>query len=342
MDTIRIGYFHTRKNPDKIRKLYAFNAVAKAEGIEFFYFTPRRVNLSARTIRGLVYENGGWVKKSFPFPDAIYNDGYPKYQWGAEIIDELYKSIPHTSHSIGDKMTVYRMLQLGKQFSEFLIPSYPIQSVNTVLRRLEQYSDVVLKPTSGHQGIGVLRIQKLDDKYLVTGRDSEQWLNIVQLKQFIKERTGENDHIVQPFIFCQTKSGNTYDFRLHVQKNGFGEWGVTSIYPRIAKGNGVIPNLSGGGYTTMPKYFFVHEFGQDAEQVHDTLGQFALKLALHMDDIYEESFDELGIDVGLDRDRRIWIFELNWRPGPPPIWNVELDVARNSLLYAVYLAKHKS
>ncbi|MEH7490377.1 YheC/YheD family protein, partial [Priestia megaterium] len=49
-------------------------------------------------------------------------------------------------------------------------------------------------------------------------------------------------------------------------------------------------------------------------------------------------FDELGIDVGLDKKGRLWIFEVNWRPGPPVIMNVELDVVRNTLQYAQYLA----
>ncbi len=311
----------------------------RLKAFDFFYFTPRRVNLSTKRIRGLVYENGQWVEHNFPFPDVIYNDGYPKYEWGQDVIEELYEHIPRTSHSIGDKMTVYRKLKKGGRFDSFLIPSYPVSSVRAVSRLLEQYGDVVMKPAMGRQGAGVLRIEKASDRYIVTDRDVGQELNLLQFCQFVDERVAIQEHLIQPFIVSQTKDGNTYDLRLHVQKNGSGKWVITSIYPRIARANGVIPNLSGGGCTTMPKHFFEKEFGEDAAHMKDRLEQFALQLAAHMDDIYKDSFDELGIDVGLDQNRRIWLFELNWRPGPPPIWNVELDVARNSIRYAVYLAK---
>ena len=33
---------------------------------------------------------------------------------------------------------------------------------------------------------------------------------------------------------------------------------------------------------------------------------------------FNETIDELGMDVGLDENDKIWIFEVNWRPGCPP------------------------
>ncbi|MEH7053025.1 YheC/YheD family protein, partial [Bacillus pseudomycoides] len=46
----------------------------------------------------------------------------------------------------------------------------------------------------------------------------------------------------------------------------------------------------------------------------------------------------LGIDVGIDEDQKLWLFEVNWRPGAPSIFNLELDVVRNTIHYARYLA----
>ncbi|WP_342454273.1 YheC/YheD family protein [Paenibacillus sediminis] len=71
------------------------------------------------------------------------------------------------------------------------------------------------------------------------------------------------------------------------------------------------------------------------------LEQFALSLAQHLDKIYGKSFDELGIDVGLDSNRQIQLYEVNWRPGVPPSFYYEIDVARNLIRYAIYLAAQK-
>ena len=43
---IKIGYLHYRKKPDKLKKAYAFAAVAKAEGAELIYFSPGAVDYS--------------------------------------------------------------------------------------------------------------------------------------------------------------------------------------------------------------------------------------------------------------------------------------------------------
>ena len=54
---------------------------------------------------------------------------------------------------------------------------------------------------------------------------------------------------------------------------------------------------------------------------------------------FKEEIDELGIDVGLDENNKIWIFEVNWRPGCPPAFYLELDVVKNLINYAILLAK---
>jgi hypothetical protein len=40
-----IGMLHHRRDPSKVKKAYAYAAVAKAEGITFFYFTLGKVNI---------------------------------------------------------------------------------------------------------------------------------------------------------------------------------------------------------------------------------------------------------------------------------------------------------
>ena len=40
-----IGMLHHRADPNNVKKAYAYAAVAKAEGVNFFYFTPGKVNI---------------------------------------------------------------------------------------------------------------------------------------------------------------------------------------------------------------------------------------------------------------------------------------------------------
>jgi hypothetical protein len=145
-------------------------------------------------------------------------------------------------------------------------------------------------------------------------------------------------YLVQPFIQCQTKSGLTFDFRLHVQKSSEGKWVITTIFPRIAVPGKLTTNLASHGYTSALDYFLKEEFGDHDYNIKRYLERFALSLAEHMDSVHDRPLDELGIDVGLDSNQKIWIYEVNWRPGMPAIFYLELDVAINTIRYAAYLA----
>ena len=72
---------------------------------------------------------------------------------------------------------------------------------------------------------------------------------------------------------------------------------------------------------------------------------FSLQFAAHMDkiqkELYNEELDELGIDIGLDKNQKICIYEVNWRPGYPPSMNLDLNVVKNAIHYAMYLADKK-
>ena len=134
-----------------------------------------------------------------------------------------------------------------------------------------------------------------------------------------------------------------FDFRLHVQKNGEGKWVITTIYPRIAPKGSIIANINNGGFTNYLDPFLQQEFKEEAFNIRRTLEYFSLSLANHLDELqmvqYGEVIDEIGVDIGLDENLKIWIYEVNWRPGCPPAFYLELDVVINSIKYAMYPGK---
>jgi glutathione synthase/RimK-type ligase-like ATP-grasp enzyme len=336
-----VGMLHYRLDPRKVFKTYAYASVAKAEGVDFFYFTPGRVNLEEKTIKAWVLENGEWFEKMVPFPDVIYNAGAPTTDKQYEIHEKLSQQIPFTSHPIGDKLTVYRLVRKHKEFSQYLLPTEKITSFRIVEKMLERFQTVVLKPVSSHKGLGVVFIKQDQINFIIIIRegDSKKLGNTEELIEYVRSLTQEREYLVQPFIQCKTKYGLAFDFRLHVQKNGQGKWVITMIYPRIACSGKLVTNLNCNGYTGILECFLAEEFGDYDYNIKRYLEQFALQFAEHLDKIYDQSLDELGIDVGLDSNHKIWIYEVNWRPGLPVTFNLELDVARNTIQYAVYLAK---
>ncbi|MFJ7933869.1 YheC/YheD family protein [Sporosarcina sp. NPDC096371] len=341
-----IGMLHHRKDPTTVIKSYAYAVVAKAEGAKFFYFSPGEVNFVNRSIRGQVYENGQWIERLMPFPDVIYNAGSPeKLAKSKEIIQKLKKEIPFTTHSIGNKWNVTERLKEAKEFANYLIPTDIVKDTEHFFKFIAAFEKVVFKPSDGRKGKGIFFISKKEDDFLVSYDTNHIRYSRQQLYDFIKSKISKGTHIIQPYIQSVTKSGQVFDFRLHVQKNGEGKWVITTIYPRVAPTGSFVPNINNGGFTNYLDPFLQQEFKEEAFNIRRTLEYFSLSLANHLDELqmvqYEEVIDEIGIDIGLDENLKIWIYEVNWRPGCPPAFYLELDVVINMIKYAMYLAKNQ-
>jgi UDP-N-acetylmuramoyl-tripeptide--D-alanyl-D-alanine ligase len=341
-----IGMLHHRKDPNTVIKSYAYAIVANAEGADFVYFTPKSVNFTNKTIEGYVYKNGSWQEQTTPFPDVVYNTGSPeKLEKSKEIITQLREFIPFTTVSIGNKWSINERLKKGKAFAKYLIPAKVLQKWTDLIGYLDDYVNVVVKPMDGRKGQGIYFIKTYENGFIVNKDCMDEYYSQRELKEFLNELLQENTYIVQPYISSKTKSGLIFDFRLHVQKNGEGKWVITAIYPRIAKKGTIITNINNGGYTNYLEPFLYQEFDEsDAYNIKRTLEYFSISLARHLDELqmleYSEVIDEIGVDVGLDDNLKPWIYEVNWRPGCPPAFYLELDVVKNTIQYAMFLAKN--
>ncbi|CAM3874575.1 YheC/YheD family protein [Alicyclobacillus pomorum] len=336
-----IGYLHYRSDPRKVKRAYAYASVAKAEGIDFVYFTPGRVHLHEKNISGWVYQNGNWSETTVRFPDVIHNEATrSEKMWS--VIAELRRCIPFTSHPIGDKMSVYERLYKAGAFRQYLIPTRELENVKDDLSSfIDKHDKVVLKPLWGAQGHGIIVIERLGVNRFQIVENNDETTNCTfdDMLELVQEKYLQEPVLVQKYITCMTRSGQPYDFRIHVQKDGTGRWVITSVYYRIACFGNITSNLSSGGYTGHLGTFLRNEFEEEAYNMQCYLEQFGLQLAAHLDEVYDECFDELGIDVGIDSMRKAWIYEVNWKPGPPPSLYLELDVVRNSIQYAAFLAE---
>ncbi|XXM70992.1 YheC/YheD family protein [Lysinibacillus sphaericus] len=335
-----IGMLHYRKNPHQVRKAFACASIAKMHGIEFIYFSYSAVDFSAKKIQGWVFHDGKWVKRVADFPDSIINISTPKTEKQSNIQKALKRAVPFVSHPIGNKMGVYQKIEEGQIFAHFLIPTLNMNNFDEILAFMKRYTRLVIKPHSGSKGRSVHFITLTGENRIrcVTGMDST-FYSIEEFKAFIQKLTGEQKYLIQPFIECKTKSGLTYDFRLHVQKNERGKWTVNLIYPRVSGSGKLTSNISTGGFRGELIPFLKEEFGDDYFDIKQLLEYFSIAFSTHFESLYKNrSFDELGIDVAIDHQQRLWIYEVNWRPGSK---NREFSVARNLIPYARFVAESK-
>ena len=337
-----IGYMHYRKNPAGLNRAYAFAAVAKAEGAELLYFSPGAADFDKGIINGYKYDSGEWIRSASRYPDVIYNTTGFSGDKQIKAAKALQQKIPFTSHSIGSKMTVYRNLMKYKKYSDYLVLSENVSSTEDFFAFLDKYPEAVFKPSWGNQGLNICHIIKQGNEFRVQSGTESARYNAEDMSDFILGKIKQDEYIIQPYLNCRTKAGVPYDLRLHVQKGHMGRWAAPVIYPRISSNDNIVCNIGQGGYTGDLTGFLKREFGERYYNIHKYIEMFSLQLAAHMDEIqnelYGEELNELGIDIGLDKEQKIFIYEVNWRPGHPPFTNINLSVIKNTVKYAMYLA----
>lgn len=332
-----IGMFHIRKDPNKVSRAYLYSTIARHEGHDFFYFTAKGVDFEKKKILGKHYSNGRWVTKRFPFPDVVINAANQNTPFQEETEDRLKTLLPFTSHPVGTKANVYRKILAGEKYKAHVIPYKVLTAGEEIFAFLDEQGKTVLKPVRGHHGEDVIGVEK-KGKYLVHIGRKKLHFRKQKLLKFVENLMKKRPMLVQKFIECRLKTGESYDFRLHLQKNREGKWTATAIFPRIGSKERLITNLSQGSQMVELASFLRREFGDEGPKIGKQLEEFALGFVEHFESLYPHRFDELAIDVGLDKDRHIWIYEVNWRPGHVFI---EVQTAKNAIDYALYLAENK-
>lgn len=195
-----------------------------------------------------------------------------------------------------------------------------------------------MKPISGNHGKEIVFVEKDNDSFIVKDNNQTSTYERLEFLNYISELQKNSKMLIQKYIPCKTNSGEPFDIRLHLQKDKEGKWKNTLIYPKMGLKNKIATNLGQGGQVSILKVFLQHQYGDEYFNVMKYLEVFAIQFAKHFDMLYKHQFDELGIDIGLDENKKLWIYEVNWRPGH---MFIEFNCAHNAVLYANYLAKKR-
>lgn len=167
-------------------------------------------------------------------------------------------------------------------------------------------------------------------KKFLSYKNFEKWICEVILKE-------KNSYMVQRYIHCRTTSGEPYDVRAHVQKDGEGIWKLTRIYPRIGNKKSILSNISRGGRTEDLGLLFATEFGESGKRYEEEIRKLTMNLTWHLDKLYGLALDELGLDLAIDKNGRFWLHEVN--NGPQSTYH-ETERAVNTIAYANYIANN--
>ena len=178
---------------------------------------------------------------------------------------------------------------------------------------LERYRMVYVKPVVGSLGKGVMRVDS-------AGRGLRYQAGVRRRKHAhyasgyaaIKRETGGRPYMVQRGIRLAKFGGRPFDLRVVVQRMPRTDWTVTGIAGRVAHPRKIVTNGSQGG-TIYP----ANRLLPGGASLQSRIRQIGLQAARKLHRVYP-GLVEIGLDLAVDRNRRLWIIEANTRPDPCP------------------------
>lgn len=181
---------------------------------------------------------------------------------------------------------------------------------------LSRFNTIYFKPTSGSGGASIVKITKHDKTYNAQLRKSKKTFpSQEKLYYWMKSFAGKRSFILQKGIALAKTKGKPFDIRVMVQKTKEQKWNTTAIFCKVGRAGKVATNYNQGGHL---QFLSPTLSGAGYSQPQQSALKAELdKLGLQVARVFSrhsKGFKELGLDVAIDQNDRLWILEVNTRP----------------------------
>jgi hypothetical protein len=294
-----------------------------------YVFTPEMVDWQNKVVTGWYYRNAKWVKLVSPLPDVIYErvpnrkaEGLAQVQTCISQLKTLNKC-QIFNQGFFNKWSVHEWLYQDESTRKFIPKTVLSPSLITLQQMLEDYDMVYLKPIRGSLGLGIFRITRHPQKGYYCrfhGGDRNVLHRFTTLDSLLIHyfgKTGQRfkSYLAQQGIRLIKVENRPVDFRVHMHKDSTDTWKVVGIGAKLAGAGCVTTHVRTGGTMLSTTQLFNRTFGKYATQMKNSLYQTAIQIANLLEQNADGPLGEIGMDIGIDQNNRIWLFECNAKPG---------------------------
>lgn len=330
----------------------------KRLGGAVYFMTPQQLKQNYNSVQGIVLDHEQhWRTVTMPVPDIINNrltsrklENNPSVQQFIREVNSRHGTAFFNEKFL-DKSDVFDALAPIRSLTAHLPQSLRLTTRQQLHYMCARHRVVFLKPARGSLGKGIIRIERLNEKLYVAqftslaGIRKQPFTNISALWLALKSKVKLAKYQIQQGLALIEIGGRPVDFRAVVQKNETGRWIITSIVARQASPQQFVSNIARGGSLFSVKDALARSrlTPLQRRQAMTKLNQVALEIAEHIDATINAHFGELGIDLAVDNNGKVWLIEVNSKPSkndntPMPNQKVRPSV-RNFVRYATFLAK---
>jgi glutathione synthase/RimK-type ligase-like ATP-grasp enzyme len=327
----------------------------KAHGAFVYFFTPDDIGSDSSSVKGYTY-TGRWESHTFPIPNVIYNRLTSRKYENSPAVQQFldYAKSQHNTSIFNEKYLnkndVFDALQKEAALRIYLPESHLLKNVQVLKLMCSKHGTVFLKPVRGSLGKGIIRIKRQNDNGYTchftspNGTRKQSYSSISQLIHSLSGKIKRHRFQIQQGLNLISIDNRPVDFRALVQRNGTGQWGITSIVARIAGNHHFVSNLARGGTLSSVHLAVARSNATNKPNALAKLKRAALEIAKGIERQIEGHYAELGVDLALDTYGRVWLLEVNSKPSKDD--NTPLSAERKIrpsvkkiVQYARYLAK---
>lgn len=302
--------------------------ISRSQGAFVYFFTPSTIRSDLKNVEGWVFNGSYWNRMTLPAPDVVNNRLTSRKLENRPIVQQFFRDIKQRygaavfNEKFLDKSEVFEALSGDSSLQRYLPESHTLRNYTMLKSMCSRYPVVFLKPVRGSLGKGIIRLSKLGSEgwqasfTTVGGTRKVAYPNLLKFFSAISGKMKTVRYLIQQGLTLIDSSGRPIDFRALAQKNGTGNWVITSIVGRTAGSQHYVSNLARGGTlanvrdsvakSNLPQMF--------RGSAYSRLKRAALDIAKGIDAHIPAHFGELGIDLALDTGGRVWLLEVNSKP----------------------------
>jgi len=323
-------------------------------GSTTFLFAPQDVNVANRTVTGFVPTSSGWSRRTYNWPEVVIDR---HRRSGQEYMRLRTSNLFHYANNrFTNKWNITRIFLQEERLAPWM-PETVEYSREHLRQMLKRHRLLYIKPGNGTGGSSIVRVKATENGYAVLGRGLKQLKHSVSFTTInslalwldrwtVKERIREGNFMIQQGLDLELVPDRVTDTRLLIQKNELGNWTITGMGMRVGPAGSSTSNLHGGGKAVPFQEIAEKKFGAEKTE---SIREECERLAFQIVQVIEERFGsmmEFGLDIGIDVDGRVWLIEVNPKPGrdifkgigSPSLYRKSVE---RPIQYAMYVAEQQ-
>ena len=194
------------------------------------------------------------------------------------------------------------------------IPKTVWYNYPNLLKMLAYNKGIYIKPDTGRQGNGVMRVRKTEGLYCVVSEyNFSEKMFLYDLPSKLTAIMDKRKYIIQEEIDLATHKGCPFDIRMVMQRP-FATWELTLTSAKVALNkDAVVTNVSKGAQD-YPLIDILKQY----DQMQDPMAilRELVNVAHQISNIFGNKFHlrTIGLDMAIDKKGKIWFIEANTQP----------------------------